>query len=242
MLHVVSASQLLLAAIAGGCSTYDRGAMLKRGAQRRRYGARKLRSAAQKIANMNLRRDTLRFAPASIALWGLLVSSGIPAENPVADRAVAVARESVAAPPLAETRQELAETGRQQFAQAGARQLAPAASTDLTGCWEGYWKSCSTGHQGPLRAKFRCAGDAHYRVEFSGRFFKVFPFRYSVTLRIVAAGAEVRLAGSQQLPRIFGGVFRYDATATGCEFRAAYSSCKDHGVFCLRRVAACCAR
>lgn len=110
-----------------------------------------------------------------------------------------------------------------------------ANATDLSGCWSGAWKSCSSGHQGVLRAEFIRCDDTHYRVHFSGRFFKIFPFRYSVTLSVVAETEDsVTLAGSSYLGKLFG-TFCYTATADDCHFHADYTSKKDRGVFTMTR-------
>ena len=110
-----------------------------------------------------------------------------------------------------------------------------ALAVDLSGCWQGHWESCGTGHQGPLNATFCRVDASHYRVDFSGRFFKLVPFRYSVTLTVVADhGDSVELAGSSYLGRLVG-TFSYRATANGCSFVANYSSCKDQGKFVLSR-------
>lgn len=108
-------------------------------------------------------------------------------------------------------------------------------AADLSGCWSGSWQSCTTGHKGPLRAEFtRCGADA-YRVTFSGRFFKIIPFTYTVTLDVVSEDAAgVVLAGRSYLGRMFG-TFSYRATADDCRFTADYSSKKDSGVFRLTR-------
>jgi hypothetical protein len=112
---------------------------------------------------------------------------------------------------------------------------SPADAVDLSGCWTGSWQSCSTGHSGVLRAEFTRCGDDRYRADFSGRFFKILPFRYSVTLDVVEDTGEcVTLAGSSFLGRLFG-TFRYTATADGCTFTAQYTAAKDAGRFDLRR-------
>ena len=114
---------------------------------------------------------------------------------------------------------------------------APARAVDLSGSWCGTWSSTTTGHAGPLRAEFTPCGEGRWRVDFSGRFFKVFPFRYSVTLRVVEErGGEIVLAGSSWLGRLFG-TFSYRAQATACDFEACYTSRKDRGAFHLERVA-----
>ena len=110
-----------------------------------------------------------------------------------------------------------------------------AMATDLSGCWRGSWTSCSTGHHGPLEATFTRCDETHYAVEFRGRFFRVIPFRYAVTLEVVEdRGDEVVLAGSSFLGRLFG-TFCYRAEADDCAFHATYRSKKDTGTFDLRR-------
>jgi hypothetical protein len=114
-------------------------------------------------------------------------------------------------------------------------------AADLSGCWEGRWESCSSGHQGPLNARFCKLDDTHYRVYFSGRFFKVFPFHYSVTLVVTGQdGDTLHLSGSSYLGRMFG-TFHYNARATSCSFVADYTSCKDRGRFILHRSCGGCA-
>lgn len=112
----------------------------------------------------------------------------------------------------------------------------PAAAVDLSGSWSGTWESCTTGHAGPLRAEFTRCGATHYRVDFRGRFFRILPFRYSVTLDVVEdCGDRLVLAGSSFLGRLFG-TFTYRATADDCRFTADYRSGKDSGEFRLTRV------
>jgi hypothetical protein len=108
-------------------------------------------------------------------------------------------------------------------------------ATDLTGHWCGNWKSCTSGHKGPLRADFCKINDHCYEVRFKGRFFKVLPFRYSVQLQVVEETADhVVLSGSQNLGRLFG-TFTYSATVTEKCFVATYTSCKDDGEFRMER-------
>jgi hypothetical protein len=111
----------------------------------------------------------------------------------------------------------------------------PAHAVDLSGTWTGSWESTSTGHTGPLRATFRPCGEGRWAVDFAGRFFKILPFKYSVTLRVIEDGGdEVILAGSSWLGRMFG-TFCYRAEADACRFEARYTSKKDNGIFRLER-------
>jgi hypothetical protein len=112
---------------------------------------------------------------------------------------------------------------------------APVAAADLSGSWSGHWRSDSSGHQGPLQAEFRAINATQYRVDFSGRFFKILPFRYSVTLNVVRDDSQtIRLSGRSYLGRLFG-TFHYRAHATTAQFTANYSSRNDCGQFVLCR-------
>jgi hypothetical protein len=115
-----------------------------------------------------------------------------------------------------------------------------AQAGDLSGCWSGTWQSQVTGHHGPLWAQFVRTGDQQYDVYFRGRFFKLVPFRYSVTMTATEQpDGTVLLQGSQYLGRMFG-TFTFSATATDSQFQAQYAACKDHGSFCLSRCSVTC--
>ena len=110
----------------------------------------------------------------------------------------------------------------------------PTSAADLSGCWTGCWQDCD-GHHGPLQASFCKCDDSQYHVVFTGRFWKIFPFRYSVTLNVVRQdGDKVILEGESYLGRLFG-TFTYSAWATATDFVADYSSCKYQGQFRLQR-------
>jgi hypothetical protein len=113
-----------------------------------------------------------------------------------------------------------------------------AVAADLSGSWSGYWISDSTGHRGPLRCTLTPLSDGSYQADFSGRFFKILPFRYSVILSVLQDGDTVYLSGAHQLGRRLG-TFYYNAEADSCNFVASYSSCKDHGRFVLSRCGSC---
>ena len=117
--------------------------------------------------------------------------------------------------------------------------LAPiacsAAEPDLTGTWSGYWVSDSNGHRGPISAKFTPVSDTTYKVRFRGRFWVVFPFRYSTTLNVVGSGEDaVMLAGEKNLGPLLGS-FRTSATATATDFTADFSARRDTGRFIMTR-------
>jgi hypothetical protein len=106
---------------------------------------------------------------------------------------------------------------------------------DLGGRWSGYWVSDKNGHHGPLRATFRQVSADRYRVTFTGRFWKVVPFVYSVNLTATGGtGDVVTLSGSTPVGPVVG-AFRYEAVATRCEFEARFTSRNDWGRFVLSR-------
>jgi hypothetical protein len=112
--------------------------------------------------------------------------------------------------------------------------VTPAGAHDLAGRWDGSWASQVTPHHGTLHGKFRRVDASHYRVVFTGRFFRVIPFRYAVKLNIVCEGpGTVQLAGSSKL--LGFGEFRYHAVVNGDSFVASYHAKKDHGQFILQR-------
>lgn len=107
-------------------------------------------------------------------------------------------------------------------------------SPNLAGNWSGNWFSDGSGHKGTMKAVFRSVGTDTYEVTFSGRFFKVIPFRYKATLSVTGKeGNKLTLTGSQKL--LGFGTFEYSALADDGSFMANYSSKKDNGRFELYR-------
>ena len=108
------------------------------------------------------------------------------------------------------------------------------STPNLAGSWSGNWISDGSGHKGPMKAVFKSAGTDSYEVTFSGRFFKVIPFRYKATLTVTGKeGDKLILTGSQKL--LGFGTFEYNALADEGSFIANYSSKKDNGRFELYR-------
>jgi len=105
---------------------------------------------------------------------------------------------------------------------------------DLSGTWTGQWEDFNTGHSGPLRATFVKLTDGNYEVNFSGRFFKIIPFRYTVVLNAVEKDGKVHLSGTSNVSRRRG-TFTYTAEATDTNFVSSFVSCKDNGQFRLDR-------
>lgn len=121
------------------------------------------------------------------------------------------------------------------LAQPGASVAAePVRDMDLSGKWCGTWRDCKSGHQGPLHATLCRIDDCHYKAVFSGRFWGVVPFRYTMTLEIVGRdGASVLLSGSKRVG--ISGEFECCARGTDCELNASFKSKRYSGEFELKR-------
>jgi hypothetical protein len=114
-------------------------------------------------------------------------------------------------------------------------QLQAKEKLDLSGKWNGTWRSDISDHTGPLKAKFTVLEDAKVQARFSGRFFKIIPFHFNVTLDIVKnEDGVVTLKGKENLGRTLG-TYTYNATYNNDKFVANYSTEKDKGVFEVSR-------
>lgn len=117
-----------------------------------------------------------------------------------------------------------------------AARLPPPADP-LAGRWEGRWVSEVNGHAGRLRALLTPTGEDTYRARFHARYARLFTFGYTVELRATnAASGVAHFAGSADLGRLAGGVYRYSGRADATNFQATYESRADHGRFELRRL------
>jgi hypothetical protein len=117
---------------------------------------------------------------------------------------------------------------------------APAsASVDpLAGRWEGTWKSEHNGHSGRLRAIVDRVDANAYRIEYDGWFFGILRYTHGMNVTATPApdgGKTIRFSGEEDLGALAGGVYRYDGTADGTEFKSTYQSKDDHGRFEMKR-------
>ena len=111
--------------------------------------------------------------------------------------------------------------------------------------WDGQWKSernvYANGayHHGRLRCVLVPQADRSLAAHFHANWL-IFSGNYDMTLHPVAGGPRRREAGKYQgthdLPAMFGGTYRYQATVEGDRFVTHYTSSYDTGTFDLRRV------
>lgn len=118
-----------------------------------------------------------------------------------------------------------------------ASQAVPA--NDITGRWEGSWSSDATGHHGRLRCLVVPVTTNSYRFDYHAQYkiWGCLPLSgsYSVTQAVERANGVVRMRGASDLPKMYGGRFEYEGTATPTNFHSTYRSKSDHGNFRLTR-------
>lgn len=124
------------------------------------------------------------------------------------------------------------------------RQWKSAASSPTATRWEGRWTSelhkTSSGFSGGrLRAVLEPAPEGKLTAHFHAN-WKIFSSDYTMTLNPngpVRPRAKVReFVGTHDLPKAFGGTYRYEAQIAGDDFKARYDSSYDTGIFTLRRL------
>ena len=124
------------------------------------------------------------------------------------------------------------------------RQWKDAASSKSATRWEGRW----TSHQhktpsgpagGRLRAVIEPAVEGKLTAHFHAN-WQIFSSDYTMTLNprdpATRRGAAREFVGTHELPKMFGGTYRYQAQIAGDDFKASYDSSYDTGIFTLRRL------
>jgi hypothetical protein len=114
------------------------------------------------------------------------------------------------------------------------------AKTRYATRWDGRWISAKhhTPSGRPESGRLRCVlerapggkVDAHFHANFL-----CFSANYSVTLEPKKGGPRSEFRGTQELPKIFGGTYSYEARITKDHFVAHYDSTYDTGTFDLRQ-------
>ena len=112
--------------------------------------------------------------------------------------------------------------------------------------WDGRWTSArhKTANGTPDGGRLRCvienAGQPGMLAHFHAN-WQIFAADYDVKFAPVAPGRSrkggsiVELRGTHELPKAFGGTYRYDARIVGDRFSARYDSSYDGGTFEMTR-------
>lgn len=111
------------------------------------------------------------------------------------------------------------------------------APKDVTGAWQGTWKSEATGHHGTLKAvvsKLDGKNNAYaFHYHATWRHFLSATFNAEHTIKW--QGKNYVLTGQHHLGSLFGGIYHYDGTATSAMFKCHYRCDLDHGTFEMQR-------
>jgi hypothetical protein len=112
----------------------------------------------------------------------------------------------------------------------------PARASDLCGTWEGRWQSCTDQFQGTVKAKIARCDATHYKAVFTGRAFKIMPYRYTATLIACqdTATGKIRFRCTRKLP--FWGCYWMHGTVDGCCLFSRYRTDDHTGYFKMHRV------
>jgi hypothetical protein len=111
---------------------------------------------------------------------------------------------------------------------------------DLTGRWEGTWRSEVNGHNDQLRCLMTPLTNGLHAARFHAKYKKGifrFSFGYSVPLQVRRANDVFRFEGEADLGWLAGGIYRCKGSATATNFFSTYRSKYDHGTFQMTRPA-----
>jgi hypothetical protein len=105
----------------------------------------------------------------------------------------------------------------------------------LSGHWRGQWQSCTDNFKGTVNARITKCGDGRYRVVFTGRAFKVMPYRYTaiLTAETDPVTGHVHFRTSRKLP--LWGCYWVSGCATGGKLVANYRTDDHTGLFTMCR-------
>ena len=112
----------------------------------------------------------------------------------------------------------------------------PPPAKDISGPWEGSWRSDVNGHHGRLRCVVSRLDGGRYRARYKATYWKIFRFGYTVVLQVAQPSSDTfRFRGEADLGWWGGGVYHYDGHATPMNFFSTYKSEHDHGSFEMTR-------
>ena len=118
----------------------------------------------------------------------------------------------------------------------------PVPVNDITGRWEGHWKSQATGHNDRLRALISQVDTNQYDVKFHAAYksetIKWITIHFGYTVRMEtkrSTNGVVEFHGSENLGALAGGVYTYDGSADATNFFSTYKSKYDRGTFEMTR-------
>ena len=116
---------------------------------------------------------------------------------------------------------------------------AAAATTvpvnDISGCWQGTWRSDVNGHTDKLRCLVARQSETNYTARFHAKYHKILSFGYTVNLAVKESGEMFHFQGEANLGKLAGGIYDYVGEASATNFFSTYRCKYDHGIFQMAR-------
>ena len=124
------------------------------------------------------------------------------------------------------------------FAFRSAWKKAPVTS-GVEGKWEGTWLSDASGHHGALRCVVDCSkgkpGDHEFFYHATWKSILSGSYKSIHTVKKQKDGSFV-FKGEHKMPDWAGGLYHYEGTIKGDEFKADYRCSMDNGTYTMKRV------
>ncbi|MDB6125170.1 MAG: hypothetical protein JWQ71_4163 [Pedosphaera sp.] len=111
----------------------------------------------------------------------------------------------------------------------------PAPPDDLSGRWQGTWKSEPSGHTDQLRCLITRQSDGLYQARFKAKYHTVLTFGYTIPLQVQSGKGEYKFNGKADLGWLAGGLYHYEGHANPTNYFSTYTSKYDHGIFQMTR-------
>lgn len=112
---------------------------------------------------------------------------------------------------------------------------APAETGNISGRWEGIWKSDASEHSDKLRCLLTKISEGKYEARFHAKYKWVLSFRYTALFQGTETNDHFSFRGDADLGKLAGGVYEYKGDVSLTNFFSTYSSKYDHGTFQMNR-------
>ena len=116
-----------------------------------------------------------------------------------------------------------------------AAAATPAATNDVSGRWQGIWRSDVNGHTGKLRCMVTRQSGTNYTARFHAKYRKILSFGYTVELAVQESAGLFHFQGEANLGKLAGGIYDYAGEASATNFFSTYRCKYDHGIFQMSR-------
>lgn len=118
-----------------------------------------------------------------------------------------------------------------------AASIETTSPHDVSGAWQGTWKSYATGHTGTLKAVVTKPNtkEGIYTFYYLATWKHILSATFQSEHMVKPQGANFLLTGQHDLGALFGGIYRYDGTATSAKLKCNYRCDLDHGIFEMQR-------